>query len=321
MHLYQFLRYCSVNNNKYEYSKLQWMVYNNLNKKGKIRTDRFNNIINENRNILNEKNLKNFGYLFKLNLIDLIGNEDLITMNIEYNLIFIFNNIAWSNIVYLFKIYGINLYGGSNSRRHLLSTVQTKLVSFLMLLNDLAIDYNSIYKSFNEINSSTARIEYEFLNMIRSRKPLTLDILRELSKREDFSSNEHYYIHSNLMVTMYLNIRDIIFKCNDIINEINIINSEIKNDKDRVNSKSKSESAWELKKVRNAENWINNNLLLIKDLENKKDNLIIEYSNHCLDFINKFPQLFNDDGSCKLDNQINKDLSFDRLNINNINEK
>nr|YP_009739451.1 hypothetical protein [Tricholoma saponaceum]QIC20295.1 hypothetical protein [Tricholoma saponaceum] len=132
MHLYQILRNCIVNNNKYEYSKLNWMVYNNLNKKGKIRSDRFNNTINENRIILNEKNLKNFGYLFKLNLIDLIVNEDIIYMNVEYNLNFIFNNIAWSNIVYLFKIYGINLYGGSNSRRHLLSTVQTvqtKLVS------------------------------------------------------------------------------------------------------------------------------------------------------------------------------------------------
>nr|YP_009739450.1 hypothetical protein [Tricholoma saponaceum]QIC20294.1 hypothetical protein [Tricholoma saponaceum] len=106
-----------------------------------------------------------------------------------------------------------------------------------MLLNDLAIDYNSIYKNFNEINSSTARIEYQILNMIRSRKPLTLDILREFSKREDFSSKEHFYIHSNLMIIMYLNIRDIIFKFKDIRNEINIINSEIKKDKDRVNSK------------------------------------------------------------------------------------
>lgn len=66
--------------------------------------------------------INNFNYLIKLNLLHLFENESLKDLQEKYKLIFIFEDISWSNIVLLFKTKGINLYGGSDSRRHILST-------------------------------------------------------------------------------------------------------------------------------------------------------------------------------------------------------
>jgi hypothetical protein len=51
----------------------------------------------------------------------------------------------------MFKIRGINLYGGSITRRHLLSSVQANLVNFLLLIQGFNFDYKLIYKSFNAV--------------------------------------------------------------------------------------------------------------------------------------------------------------------------
>ena len=63
------------------------------------------------------KGLPNKGQLdnsgFKLGIFrDLLIKDNLLYNNI----IFIFNGIAWCNIVYLFKCLNISIYGGSSAR-------------------------------------------------------------------------------------------------------------------------------------------------------------------------------------------------------------
>ena len=67
----------------------------------------------------------------------------------NYNIIFIFEGLIWSNILFLFNLLGITIYGGSNTRRHLLSTVQLSLVKFLELITNFNIDLKIIYNIFN----------------------------------------------------------------------------------------------------------------------------------------------------------------------------
>lgn len=57
------------------------------------------------------------------------------------------------------------MYGGSGTRRHLMSTVQANLVSFFMLINNLDLDFSLIYKSFNAIEA------YDIKNRFSSFKP------------------------------------------------------------------------------------------------------------------------------------------------------
>ena len=88
--------------------------------------------------------------------------------NMGYNnMIFIFNGILWSNIILLFRFLNISIYGGNNSRRHLLSTVHTSLVKFLMLLNNMEIDPNIIYNSFKDIGTANAKYDKQQLDYIR----------------------------------------------------------------------------------------------------------------------------------------------------------
>jgi len=65
--------------------------------------------------------------------------------------VFIFRNIDWSNLIFLFKLKGIDISGGSNTKRHMLSTVDATLKEFLDLFygyNTNFINKHIIYESF-----------------------------------------------------------------------------------------------------------------------------------------------------------------------------
>ena len=67
------------------------------------------------------------------------------------NTLFEFNNgLNWSNIVLNFKFSGINIGGGSISRRHVLNSVNYDLITFLNILyKDYYIISDILYKNFN----------------------------------------------------------------------------------------------------------------------------------------------------------------------------
>jgi hypothetical protein len=58
----------------------------------------------------------------------------------------------------MFKSINIQVYGGSGTKRHLLSTVQARLTGFLYLLNDMNIDKSIIYESFNKPSAVNSKI-------------------------------------------------------------------------------------------------------------------------------------------------------------------
>lgn len=114
-----------------------------------------------------------FSSLFKFNKYDDViyskinsPNNLFIKDNMSYNnIIFIFNGISWSNLLLLFRSIGINIYGGSNTKRHLLSTVQSNLVKFLLLINNMYLDPDEIYKSFVKIKNTGAYLDKEALRL------------------------------------------------------------------------------------------------------------------------------------------------------------
>lgn len=81
--------------------------------------------------------------------------------------VFLFYNIKWDSIVLFFKLRGIEISGGTISRRHILDTVSSTLKEFL----DLIYDYNTnfinkkiIYNSFKNkdgILSSFVNFDYK----------------------------------------------------------------------------------------------------------------------------------------------------------------
>lgn len=89
----------------------------------------------------------------------LLENEYPNSIDRNYNLIFIFHDILWKNVVALLKNVGIEVYGGSGTRRHVMSTVQANLVSFFMLLNNLDLDNSLNYKSFNAMEAYEKKID------------------------------------------------------------------------------------------------------------------------------------------------------------------
>ena len=102
----------------------------------------------------------NINYLYKLLLVELYSNVAKIKPNeilMEYDIVFVFDSIYWENLVGVFKNLGISLYGGSSTRRHLLSTVQATLVKFLFLLNNYNLDKLAVYNSFIYVNKKNKK--------------------------------------------------------------------------------------------------------------------------------------------------------------------
>jgi len=71
----------------------------------------------------------------------------------------IFKSMFWSDIVSLFKIHNYNISGGSISKRHMLSTVETNLAYFLMYLNILS--FPEVYKSYKNSDDILGKKRYD----------------------------------------------------------------------------------------------------------------------------------------------------------------
>lgn len=95
-------------------------------------------------------------------LVEIVGHIDSIRKdsNAESevflsDMIFHFENFSWFSILIIFKLFKVQLSGGSNNRRHILSSVHHNLSTFLFL-NGIT-DCKSIYDSFKnpilQINS------------------------------------------------------------------------------------------------------------------------------------------------------------------------
>lgn len=242
-------------------------------------------------------------YFFKLICLNLFfKNDSEFKLNLsDYNVIFIFNNITWSNIVFIFKIVQITIYGGSSSRRHLLSTVQSNLVSFLYLINDMYLDTSIIYDSFKQETSSSAKIDKEVVKLVRDK-----GIEHVNSKNENNSQNLNYILWLNAKYNIYFTIVNKITKYLESYREIEQILKDIASDKIRNTKYSQIGGAWGAKKqqsinkrhVKNAESLKISNLTL--------ENLSLDITTQINSLYNLDRELFDEKGVCKLNHSIIK---------------
>lgn len=242
-------------------------------------------------------------YFLKLICLNLFfKNDSEFKLNLsDYNVIFIFNNITWSNIVFIFKIVQITIYGGSSSRRHLLSTVQSNLVSFLYLINDMYLDTSIIYDSFKQETSSSAKIDKEVVKLVRDK-----GIEHVNSKNENNSQNLNYILWLNAKYNIYFTIVNKITKYLESYREIEQILKDIASDKIRNTKYSQIGGAWGAKKqqsinkrhVKNAESLKISNLTL--------ENLSLDITTQINSLYNLDRELFDEKGVCKLNHSIIK---------------
>nr|YP_010759113.1 hypothetical protein QEO35_mgp06 [Hericium alpestre]WEX32027.1 hypothetical protein [Hericium alpestre] len=170
--------------------------------------------------------------------------------------LFIFEDLIWSNIVFLLKMIEINISGGSGTHRHLLSTTQFDLFVYLM---DMDIFKNEIYKLrkfiYNSYKLPYSKVDYNYKHLIKLLKnndPSINDIIDEISKNIIYS-NIYLHKYLNIINKLKLKISNKDININDLdidINQIEVIknylivffpyftsqNSEIINLLDKVKS-------------------------------------------------------------------------------------
>lgn len=264
-------------------------------------------MLNKNFNSDVAKLIKNFNYLTKIKLLRYIKfkNENINIRNIKYNTIFIFQDISWSNIVFLFKTAGISLYGGSGNKRHLLSTVQANLMRFLLFIDSFEIDYNLIFRSYNRSDTS-AKIDR---NLIKNFNYDTLNDKKIIQHNNSVDSNQNFYRKFCFISRIYSILDSNLKKYININKRLNSLYKSINSEQDRITSFSTTQKqmSYASRKISNASIKINtfnaDIIILTKELNLVKDK-INENVEKLYDLDNN---LFDDRGVCKLDSRLRLD--------------
>jgi hypothetical protein len=129
------------------------------------------------------------------------------------NPIIIFKGLHWGNIIYLFKIYGYTVHGGSITRRHKLSMTELRLAEFLNLI-EIMQEKNTYYSMYVDTILSSNKYEVGFYNYLKEMK--------------DIES----YSHLNPVILEYLKINNIIYykiKLSDLDKEMLVLNKKLEN--------------------------------------------------------------------------------------------
>jgi len=266
-------------------------AYNEKNKKIKFnrRTIDINNIF---RDIL-LTHYKNNNIDFKNNLM-------------EYNIIFIFNNIIWSNIVYGFKAFDFELFGGSGNRRHLLSITQSNLTEFLLILNNMHLSNNIVINSFNEKSTIEARID--------------MYLSKNIKVYNTNSKNFTYFDILNIKFRHFSRILEQLEALNELYQKIELIEYEMKEAKEQISHYTvPNPKLWDIKKITNANVRFSkaseNKATLAKDIPKLEEKLQTQI--HALYLVDN--NLFNEKNECIFNTNIVKDPLFvPKINNENI---
>lgn len=252
--------------------------------------------------------INNFNYLIKLNLLHLFENESLKDLQEKYKLIFIFEDISWSNIVLLFKTKGINLYGGSDSRRHILSTVEAKLMNFLLLINHFYIDYNAIYVSQTKYAETSAKYEKIITEFLNGEKTYVELILSDKS-HFNYKNNVEFF-RLNVFLHVYMKLCEILGDMDPYLYKIAVKNREIESARERIQrySTTGSHLSYAPIKISRAAKIINE---LKKEILKIEEDLLLfkpEFTRYANALYRIDVNLFNENGVCKLNDRIEVDL-------------
>lgn len=241
-----------------------------------------NRIINSSKSEkFNHKNIRDFNSLY------LKDNND------YFNVIFIFNDITWSNIKLIFKIMDINIYGGTITRRHLLSTVELGLVKFLLLLHNMYIDPSVIFKSFNELSSYNAKYDKSVINLVKN-LPETLDEIDTL----DIQYGNELILKLNIITNLFLQIIDVIKDLNLIEERILNLEGELKRTKERLYDLENKDIdvSHKPKKIYNCRENINKFKEEIQKLESESLDLKTKLESNGLNLYFVYSGFFDEDG-------------------------
>src|SRR5882762_9066847 len=156
--------------------------------------------------------------------------------NMKYhNVILISNTVSWSIILYLFRIMKISIYGGSITRRHILSTAQLNLVFFLQLLRSLYVDSNIIYESFNKNSILNSKYEKDLSKIIQENKYYSEELVSKILTKKNTESLLFYYAR-NLFLNKILELLEKRKKIEALLIENKQLKIDIENKKNKNNS-------------------------------------------------------------------------------------
>ena len=82
------------------------------------------------------------------------------------NTLFVFQDINWHTLQQVCKVFGLDLSGGTISKRHLLSSSNYNLSKYLIKLNYTDADVYASYKYFNDKNFEDVRVNETLVNQI-----------------------------------------------------------------------------------------------------------------------------------------------------------
>jgi len=157
----------------------------------------------------------------------------------EFDLIFVINDLTWSNFVYILNSFGITVFGGNSTHRHLLSTVHSNLTTFITLnfgfrfLNEII--YNG-FKKYEAIDKKFKKIEAKFMINLEHNESLLLAVIEDLkNKYGDLSTGiENHNVEFNDI--LYVNLNILVKYFNKLYHTIETLDIRVSNAKINLNN-------------------------------------------------------------------------------------
>lgn len=182
-------------------------------------------------------------YLFGINsetsLLKILLDTKVVNYNkekgkITKNVLFVFSEMLWSNIVLLFKLNNVILHGGNNNSRHKLTLKHFKLLEFLNLFAryDFSLLEYILIQNMKEIKKSDPYISKEIYKNISLEPPKEENIIvlkkNELYREHQQVLNKFLFYNDNLVVKIkvvehYLKIKNEIERLESVIGNSNYL--------------------------------------------------------------------------------------------------
>lgn len=150
----------------------------------------------------------------------------------EFDIIFVINDLNWSNFVYILNSFGITVFGGKSTHRHLLSTVQSNLTTFITLgfgfrfLNELIYDG---FKKYEDIDKNFKKIEQKFMINLDHNESLLLATIEELKyKYGDLQTGIELH-NVELNDYLYVTFKFLVIFFNKIVYTLDKLDTKISN--------------------------------------------------------------------------------------------
>lgn len=150
------------------------------------------------------------------------------------NPIVIFHNISWGSILYIARLYGYVIHGGTSTNRHKLSLTEYKL-SYFLQMSGLLNNKSQYYTDYVEKEiSGNKNIEVEFNHPMKHWENIMLDYIgRDKDKDKILSFYLYWMKRSTLIVQAFIfekeKLQNLFIKIEDIENLIFYMSKNLNN--------------------------------------------------------------------------------------------